>query len=429
MQALLADPQWMTLAGAGALLGLLIGVLVGLLTRAPRIRRLETSNAVLSERLKSEKDLAEERNAALELALARLTNSFDELADKSLQVNSENFLRLARENLGAHQEKARGELSEREKAIKNLVQPIAEALAKTEQQIQGMEKARQHAFGNIDQQLKSMSEGQHKLQTETRNLVNALRRPQVRGQWGEMTLRRLAELAGMVEHCDFYEQETADKGGSLQRPDMIIRMPDERVLVVDVKTPLEAYLAAMEASDETLREAELDRHARHVRERVNELSKKAYWEQFPRSPEFVILFIPGEQFLAAALDREPDLQEKAMQQKVLLATPTSFVGLLKVVAYGWRQIALAENAERIRDLGEELYARLSTFGSHLAKVGRQLGGSIDAFNSAVGSLERSVLPSARRFAELGVQARNEIPELQPLEKAPRKLAEPEESDG
>ncbi len=427
MQTLLADPNLLPYAGAGALLGLLIGLLFGLLLRSPRIRRLETSNAVLTERLSSQEGLAEERQVALDLALARLAHSFDELADKSLQVNSENFLRLARENLGAHQDKARGELGEREKAIKNLVKPIAEALAKTEQQILSMEKARQHAFGNIDQQLKSMTEGQDKLQTETRNLVNALRRPQVRGQWGEMTLRRLAELAGMVEHCDFYEQESSDKGGNLQRPDMIIRMPDERVLVVDVKTPLEAYLAAMEASDETLREAELDRHARHVSQRVSELSKKAYWDQFPRSPEFVILFIPGEQFLAAALDRQPDLQEKAMQQKVLLATPTSFVGLLKVVAYGWRQIALAENAERIRDLGEELYARLATFSTHLAKVGRQLGGSIDAFNSAVGSLERSVLPSARRFAELGVQARNEIPELQPLEKAPRKLAEPADS--
>ncbi len=428
MQALLADPQWMIYAGAGALAGLLFGLLIGLLARAPAIRRLETSNAVLAEKLLTEEGLAEERNAALDLALARLVHSFDQLADKSLQVNSENFLRLARENLGTHQEKARGELGEREKAIQNLVKPIADALAKTEQQILAMEKARQRAFGNIDQQLRFMTEGQTRLQEETRNLVNALRRPQVRGRWGEMTLRRLAELAGMVEHCDFFEQESTAKGDGLQRPDMIVRMPDERVLVVDVKTPLDAYLSAMEASDETLRDAQLDRHARHVRERVSELSRKAYWDQFPRSPEFVILFIPGDQFLAAALDREPDLQEKAMQQKVLLATPTSFVGLLKVVAYGWRQISLAENAERIRDLGEELYGRLSTFGSHLARVGRQLGGSIDAFNSAVGSLERSVLPSARRFAEMGVQSRSEIPELQPLEKAPRKLAEPVDSE-
>lgn len=427
MQNWLADPLVLYSIGS-ALLGALLGLLIGLLMRGPAIRRLETANAVLSEKLKNEEALAEERKAALDLALERLANSFDQLADKSLQANSENFLRLAREHLGKHQAVAQSELSEREKAIQNLVKPIAEALNKTEKQILEMEKARQHAFGNIDQQLKSMTEGQHKLQTETRNLVNALRRPQVRGQWGEMTLRRLAELAGMVEHCDFYEQETSGKGDSLQRPDMLIRMPDERVLVVDVKTPLDAYLAAMEATDETVREAELDRHARHVRERVSELAKKAYWDQFARSPEFVILFIPGEQFLAAALDRLPDLQEKAMQQKVLLATPTSFVGLLKVVAYGWRQISLAENAERIRDLGEELYGRLATFGNHLAKVGRQLGGSIDAFNAAVGSLERSVLPSARRFVEMGVQSRSEVPELQPLEKAPRKLAEPVDSE-
>lgn len=426
MQNWLADTR--VLYALAAAVGVLLGLLIGLLIRSPALRRLETDNAVLAEKLKSEAGHAEERKLALDLALERLANSFDQLADKSLQANSETFLRLARENLGKHQAVAKSELGEREKAIQNLVKPIADALAKTEKQILDMEKARQHAFGNIDQQLKSMSEGQHKLQTETRNLVNALRRPQVRGQWGEMTLRRLAELAGMVEHCDFFEQESSGKGDSLQRPDMIIRMPDDRVLVVDVKTPLDAYLAAMEATDDTVREAELNRHARHVRERVSELSKKAYWEQFPHSPEFVILFIPGEQFLAAALDREPDLQEKAMQQKVLLATPTSFVGLLKVVSYGWRQISLAENAERIRDLGEELYGRLATFGNHLAKVGRQLGGSVDAFNAAVGSLERSVLPSARRFVEMGVQSRSEVPELQPLDKLPRKLAEPADAD-
>lgn len=427
IQTWLGEPQNLAFL-FGMALGLLLGILAGLLLRGPALRRLETDNAVLGEKLKTEEALAGERQAALDLALERLSNAFDQLADKSLQTNSENFLRLAGESLGKHQALARRELSDREKAIQNLVGPISEALNKTEQQILEMEKARQHAFGNIDQQLKSMTLGQQKLETETRNLVNALRRPQVRGQWGEMTLRRLAELAGMVEHCDFYEQETTDKGNSRQRPDMLIRMPDERVLVVDVKTPLDAYLAAMEATDETVREAELDRHARHVKERVGELSRKAYWDQFPRSPEFVILFIPGEQFLAAALDREPDLQEKAMQQKVLLATPTSFVGLLKVVAYGWRQVSLAENAERIRDLGEALYGRLRTFGTHLVKVGRQLGGSVDAFNAAVGSLERNVLPAARRFREMGVQARGEVPELTPLDKAPRKLTEPANGD-
>ncbi len=427
IQDWLNDPQNLVLLIA-TILGLLVGLLAGFLMRGPALRRLQTDNAVLGEKLKSEEALAGERQAALDLALERLSNAFDQLADKSLQNNSENFLRLAGESLGKHQALARNELSEREKAIQNLVKPIAEALSKTEQQILEMEKARQHAFGNIDQQLKSMTVGQQKLETETRNLVNALRRPQVRGQWGEMTLRRLAELAGMVEYCDFYEQESSERGDARQRPDMVIRMPEKRVLVVDVKTPLEAYLAAMEATDEAERERELDRHARHVSQRVAELSRKAYWDQFQRSPEFVILFIPGEQFLAAALDREPDLQEKAMQQKVLLATPTSFVGLLKVVAYGWRQVALADNAEKIRDLGEELYGRLSVFGNHLSKIGRQLGGSVDAFNAAVGSLERSVLPSARRFREMGVQARNEVPDLTPVEKAPRKLTEPANGD-
>ena len=273
--------------------------------------------------------------------------------------------------------------------------------------------------------LESISLSQQALSSETRNLVTALRRPEVRGQWGEMTLRRLVELAGMVEHCDFTEQEhTPSEDGAL-RPDMIVHLAEGRQLVVDVKTPLDAYLAAVEAPDDDAREVALQRQARKVRERVRELAAKAYWSQFERSPEFVILFIPGDQFLSAALARDPRLLDEALNQHVILATPTSFVALLKAVAYGWRQVALADNAKQIRDLASELYKRLATFSSHLARVGRSLSGSVDAYNSAVGSLERQVLPGARRFTEMGVQARKPMEPLPEVDAVARKMHGPD----
>ena len=342
------------------------------------------------------------------------------MANQSLRDNTENFLKLAREHLGQHQEKAKGDLQERQKAIETLVNPIREALQKTEQQIAEVEKERRQAYGSIREQLANMSAGQASLQAETRNLVNALRRPEVRGQWGELTLRRLAELAGMVEYCDFYEQETSDGAEGRMRPDMIVRMPNGRELIVDVKTPLDAYLNAMEASDDVTREAALIKHAENVRDRVRELSLKSYWARFEHSPEFVILFIPGDQFLAAALQRLPSLLEEALHQKVILATPTSLVALLKAVAYGWRQVALEENAKKIQAMGEELHRRLGVFSGHLAKLGRQLGSSVDSYNAAVGSLERNVLPGARKFTELGVSSRRDIDVLNPVESVPRR---------
>jgi DNA recombination protein RmuC len=258
--------------------------------------------------------------------------------------------------------------------------------------------------------------------------VQALRRPEVRGQWGELTLRRLVELAGMVQHCDFYEQEhTATETGAI-RPDMIVRMPGGREIVVDVKTPLDAYISAFEAPDDATRRQHLERHSRKVRERVQELAGKAYWSQFKRSPDFVVLFIPGEQFLGAALDHDPGLLEEALSKKVILATPTSLVALLRAIAFGWNQQAITENAERIRDLGEDLYKRLTTFGDHLAKVGRQLGGSLEAYNKAVGSYERQVLPGARKFTELGISGAKTLDTPEQIEQGVRRLAEENASD-
>jgi DNA recombination protein RmuC len=269
------------------------------------------------------------------------------------------------------------------------------------------------------QYLESVNQSQSALQRETRNLVNALRRPEVRGQWGEMSLRRLVELAGMTPHCDFTEQvHTAGDEGAL-RPDLVIHMPDGRDLVVDVKTPLGAYLEAVDATDDEARVLALRRHGQLMAERVRALAAKAYWAQFEKSPDFVILFVPGDQFLAAALNENPGLLDDAIRQSVILATPTSFIAMLKAIAYGWRQMALAQNAEIIRDLGEELYRRLSVFGAHLGRVGKSLDASVEAYNSAVGSLERQVLPAARRFTDLGLKPDRQLDMLEPIDKLAR----------
>ena len=416
----LADPNVrLALAGGG---GFLLGLLIAALFAARRGDRLRTLIAVAEAELRNRDAIEAERQATIEQAESYLAASFAELARSSLNSNNEAFLALAREHLGRHQEKAAGDLRERQQAIETLITPIKTALEKTEQQIATIEKDRKEAYGGIREQLNAMGEAQAALQKETRNLVTALRRPEVRGQWGELTLRRLAELAGMVERCDFEEQTSVDDDAGRQRPDMVVNLPNGRQLVVDVKTPLDAYLNAVEAPTEAERETALKRHADNVRQRVTELSRKSYWSQFETSPEFVILFIPGDQFLSEALRRQPDLIEHALHQKVILATPTSLVALLKAVAYGWRQVALEENAKKIQALGEDLYGRLAAFSGHLAKLGRQLGSSVDSYNEAVGSLERRVLPGARRFREMGVASKKEVENLPPLEQTARQPA-------
>jgi len=403
---------------AGALLG---GLWVAL--RAGRRQSLLQQEIMrLTTQLATQEARAGERSAALTLAEEQLAAAFSRLAGDSLARNSEAFLRLAQENLGRHQEKARAELGEREQAVAALLAPIREALDRTTQQISTIEKERAEAFGGIRAQIASMTSSQQQLQAETRNLVNALRRPEVRGQWGELTLRRVAELSGMVEHCDFTEQETLNTPGGMLRPDMVVRLPDRGALVVDVKTPLDAYLEAIDAGSEADRRAALQRHARNVAGRVRELSAKAYWAQFPESPEFVILFIPGEQFLSAALSENPALLEDALRNKVVLTTPSSLVALLKAIAYGWRQLSLERNAEDIRHLGQELYERLTPFLAHMARLGRQIEGSVRAFNDSVGSLEGKVLPGARRLTELGISGRQKLDSPEQVQTTPRQPA-------
>ena len=359
-----------------------------------------------------------ERKAAQE-KLAGLEQTFVALSNRALKENNTVFLQLAQESLKQFHVQAKGDLELKEKAVENLIKPVREALEKTEQQIRLMENERKQAYGSLTKHLETMTQTQQLLQGETRNLVQALRRPEVRGQWGELTLKRMAELAGMVEYCDFYEQEQTNTEDGRLRPDMIVRMPGGREIVVDVKTPLDAYLSAVEASDDETRRKHLEHHARKVRERVRELASKAYWTQFKNAPDFVILFIPGEQFLTAALDMDRELIEDALKQKVILTTPTSFVALLRAIAYGWRQESLAANADRIRDVGEELYGRLATFSEHLMKLGRSLNGTVADYNKAVGSYEAKLLPGARKFSEMGVGGDKALEEPERIDKAVR----------
>jgi DNA recombination protein RmuC len=398
-----------------SLVGVALGALAALLWRARREQALKIEMELLRARLKTEETLSAEREQALSRAREQLQGVFGELARDSLQSNSEVFLQLARERLARQQLDASQALKERETAIESLVQPIREALAKTEAQIQTIERDRIDAFATIKTQMEGIASGQNLLSRETRNLVTALRRPGVRGQWGEITLRRLVELSGMTAHVDFTEQlhQITDSGAAV-RPDMVVHMPEQRDIVVDVKTPLEAYLAAVEAQNDEERGSQLRRHAQIVGARVRELSSKQYWSQFERSPDFVVLFLPGDQFLSAALQENPGLIDDSLRQNVMLATPTSLVALLKTVAYGWKQTILADNAAEIRRLGEDLYKRLAVFGEHLGKLGKSLGSSVDSFNKAVGSLEQQILPAARRFEELGLRVNREIEPIEPV---------------
>ncbi len=398
-------------------LGLAVGFLLAWLVQARRLQAERERRLRLEVEIDSRNAAVERERDHLDALQEQLRDRFAALSSEALERNSQAFLQLAEQNLAQFQGRAEHRLREREQAVEGLVKPIRETLERTRSQIETLEAHRRESQGALDEHLRRIARDSENLQRETRQLVQALRRPEVRGQWGEMTLKRLAELAGMVEHCDFQEQPTAD-GGRL-RPDMIVRLPGARSIVVDAKTPLDAYLSAVEARDDAERDRHLGRHLQNLRGRVRELAAKAYWEQFSESPDFVVLFIPGDQFLSAALEQDPNLIESALGQRVILATPTSLVALLRAVGYGWRQQAVAENAERIRELGEELYRRLGRFTDHLGKLGRSLGTSVDHYNKAVGSLERQVTPAARRFTELGIQPRRPMAEPEPVDKAVR----------
>lgn len=365
------------------------------------------------------KQLADQK-ALLDQARQELVGSFQALSGEALKQNNDAFLKLAAVSFEALHAKAEGDLAQRQQAIDGLVRPLHESLQRYDEQMRLLEQSRQSAYGGLDQHLKSLAESHQRLQQETGNLVKALRAPTVRGQWGEITLKRVAELAGMVDHCDFVEQTTVSGEEGRFRPDMVVRLPGGRQIIVDAKTVLAAYLDAHEAQDDQQRSEALRRHAEQVRSRMDELSLKAYWTQFDRAPEFVVLFLPGEQFLGAALDQDPRLIEEGFARGVVLATPATLIALLRAIAYGWRQEQLNAHAEEAGKLGKDLYERMAVLAEHLNDVGQALGKSVSAYNRAVGSLETRILPAARKFKELGVSSDKEIPLLEPAELVPRK---------
>jgi DNA recombination protein RmuC len=416
---------WIALA---ALAAAVIGYLVGTLRAARRSEALRVELEATRAKLTSEATQRTRDAELLEQAQVQVRAAVESASRLALNANSETFLKLAREVFGHDQVKASATLKEREEAIKQLVEPIRAALVKQEAQSHELERLRAESHGKLAGQIEGLMSVQSILQRETRNLSTALRRPEVRGRWGELTLKRVVELSGMAERCDFVEQPVVEGERGTQRPDLIVRMPEGRELVVDAKTPLDAYLDAVEAQDDDTRKAALARHARQMEDRVRELGQKSYWEQFDRSPEFAVLFVPGDQFLSAALIERPDLIDNALKQSIIVATPSTLMALLKVVAYGWRQADVAENAAEIRELGQELFKRMSTFMNHLQKVSRSLGNAVDSFNAAVGSIERNVLPQARKFTELGVTS-DVLPAADPVESLVRAPANPKALEG
>ena len=347
-------------------------------------------------------------------------SAFKALSADALARNNQAFLELARATLGQTQEAARGDLEMRQQAIVELVAPVRNSLDKVDSQIQELEKARAGAYAALREQVSDLGETQSQLRAETGKLVTALRTPGVRGRWGEIQLRRVVEMAGMLDHCDFVTQAAVTSEEGRLRPDLLVRLPAGKIIVVDAKTPLDGYLQAIEAGDEQTRKARLADHARQVRAHLTALGRKSYWEQFDRAPEFAVLFLPGECFFSAALESDPSLIEFGVGQNIILATPTTLIALLRAVYYGFRQEDLAKNAAEISALGKELFKRLSDMGDHLNKVGKGLERAVEAYNGAVGSFEARVMVSARKFADLKTAPLGvEIAELEPVEKSVR----------
>jgi DNA recombination protein RmuC len=378
-------------------------------------------------RLEQVRESLRDQQRLVEETTARLTDTFRALSADALKSNNQSFLDLAKQSFASIVAETKGDVGQRQAAIDGLIRPIQDTLKRYEQQIVAMEETRQRTFGGLEEQLKQLSASQGQLQRETGHLVKALRRPDVRGRWGEMTLHRVVELAGMSAHCDYEPQVTVTGDDGRVRPDLLVRLPNGRTVVVDSKVPLDAYLDAIEADDEDTRRAALQRHAQQLRTHMTQLAAKSYWEQFPQTPEFVVMFVPGEALFAAALDADRTLLEDGMARQVVLATPTTLIAVLKAVAYGWRQEQMAENAQAISELGRQLYDRMRTLADHVEEVGKSLGRAVVAYNRAVGSMETRVFPSARRFKELGAASGEDIPTVEPLEQVPRRFTDLDKS--
>ncbi len=415
----------------------LIGAFAAVLALLPRIRHLdreanrlqdelrgESNRRIAAEtELESERKSAAEKLKILEDAEKKLSDSFRALSSNALESNNASFLRLAKSVLEGVQKEAKGDLALKEKAIQTLVAPLSDSLKQVNQQISELEKKRVSDFSSLESYLATLKESQDRLRGETANLVTALRKPQVRGRWGEIQLRNVVEFAGMETHCDFAEQASVSGEDGLLRPDMIVHLPGNKQMVVDSKAPLDAYLEAIEAKEIDDKNRCMARHAAQVREHINKLSAKQYWNQFENTPEFVVLFLPGENFFSAALEQDARILEFAIEKKVLLATPTTLIALLKSAHYGWQQAHLEENAQKISKLGKELYDRIRTLATHFVSMKKSLDRTVDTYNKAVGSLEGRVLVTARRFKELGATSGEEIPSVEPVNSISRGLNE------
>src|ERR1039458_6641587 len=383
---------------------------------------LVAGKARLESALESERKTSNEKIELVTRASEELRNAFKAMASDALKSNNLSFLVLAKESLERFQTEARGDLENRQKAVAEMVAPVRDSLNKVDAQIQQMEVARGEAYGDLKAQVQSLITTQKELQSETGNLVRALRTPNVRGRWGEIQLRRVVEIAGMLSYCDFTEQESVTTETGRLRPDLVVKLPGGKNVVVDAKTPLQAFLDAFETNDEETRRACLANHARQVRDHMKTLAGKNYWEQFDPTPEFVVMFLPGETFFSAALEQDPGLIEQGVLNHVIPASPTTLIALLKAVAYGWNQEKLPRNAQRISELGKELHDRLRLLATHITAGGTGLDRAVESYNKAVGSLESRVLVSARKFAELGASVAEDIPELEPIETTARALS-------
>src|ERR1700723_1828506 len=406
---------------AGMLIALAVGAALGYLYARSKLAGL---SADLTGQAKAAEERARGAQERAALVDGQLAERFEAMSAQALDRSATMFLELAEGRLSAANAKAAGELETRRAAVEHLVQPLRDTLAKVEDQLRQTEEARHLSHAALTEQMKITRQSSDDLRTQTQALVTALRRPEARGRWGEMQLRRVVELSGMAPRCDFDEQVSVRTAEGVLRPDMVVRLAGGKNIVVDSKVSLAAYLEAAETSDEVIRAARLDAHARHLREHVDQLAAKSYWATVSPAPEFVVLFIPGEAFLAPALEHDPSLLEHALARRVHIATPTTLVTMLRTAQYAWQQEALSDNARMVFDLGRELYERLASLGKHVDGVGRALGNAVSTYNRAVGALESRVLVSARKLNELGVvDASLESP--RPIEETVRSLSAPD----
>ena len=411
---------------AGAAIGAVLGALVAWLAARPATARIQSEldkeRAVHAERVSAYQQ-------AHQQAEGQLREAFQALSADALKTNNEAFLHLAETRLTQARAEATGDIEARKKAIEHLLEPMAKTLDQVDREIKESERRRVQSGAELIQQIASLDTTGKDLRSQTARLVDALKRPGVRGRWGELQLKRVIELAGMIEHCDFEEQQTLTGDERRMRPDVIVRLPGGKHVVIDAKAPLDAYLKALDAPDETTRQALLADHAKQVRVHLTQLAAKGYAAHVQPGPDFVVMFLPGEMFFSAALEQDPSLIEFGVEQRVIPASPTTLIALLRAVAYGWQQQAQAENAQKISELGRNLYEAIRALAGHFDDVGGRLKASLDAYNRAVGSLEGNVLVKARRFKDLQAANGDDIPQLDPIDRVPRMLQAPELTDG